>query len=156
MTNMTTAPHLGPQDRSPQAIVERSLQAQSRLDVEGMFADMALDVTLVFPAAPDGPREVTGLETIRTFFTTATRPLTPTFALTRIEVHPLADDPERVVAEFDAEGTMVDGTPYQNSYLALVTVRDGTIRRWVEYFDPAPIERALAAMQAMQAARKPS
>lgn len=148
MTNITAAQQL-----SPQAIVERSLQAQSRMDVERMFAEMAPDFTLVFPAAPGGPREITGLETIRTFFTTVTRLMTPTFALTRIAVHALADDPERVVAEFAAEGTMVDGTPYQNSYLALVTVRDGKIQHWIEYFNPAPLERALAAVQVAQ---KPS
>ena len=145
---MTTAQQL-----SPQAVVERSLQAQSRLDVEAMFAEMAPDFTIVFPAAPDGPREVTGLQTIRDFFSTVTRRMTPTFALTRIAVHPLADDPERVVAEFAAEGAMVDGEPYANSYLALITVRDGKIQHWIEYFNPAPIERALAALQAAQ---KPS
>ena len=138
------------QQSSPQAIVERSLQAQSRLDVEGMFAEMAPDFTIVFPAAPGGPREVTGLETVREFFTNVTRHMTPTFVLTHIAVHPLADDPERVVAEFAAKGAMMDGQPYENSYLALVTVRDGKIQRWIEYFNPEPVELALAALQAAQ------
>lgn len=138
------------QQSSPQAVVERSLHAQSRGDVDGMFAEMAPDLTIVFPAAPGGPREVTGRETVREFFTTVTQHLTPTFALTNIAVHPLADDPQRVVAEFAAEGAMVDGQPYANSYLALVTVRDGKIQRWIEFFNPAPVERALAALQAAQ------
>jgi ketosteroid isomerase-like protein len=41
---------------------------------------------------------------------------------------------------------MVDGTPYQNRYLSLATVRDGKIAEWTEYSDPAPIEQAMAAL----------
>ena len=69
-----------------------------------------------------------------------------------MDVHAFADDPTRIVAEYASEGTMVDGRPYQNRYLTLATVRDGLIQEWTEYSDPAPIERALAAVRAVATA----
>jgi ketosteroid isomerase-like protein len=131
---------------SPTAVVERFLHAMSRRDVEAMFAELAQDVICAFPTAPGGPQEIRGRDTNRAFYTTS-RPMWSTFSLTQIAVHVLADDPERVVAEFASDGSLVDGSPYQNRYLALGTVRDGMIERWTEFSDPAPLQRGLAALQ---------
>ena len=136
------------QDPSPQAVVERFLHAMSRLDVDAMFAEHAPDVTCAFPTAPGGPQEIVGRDTNRAFYTANIRPMTPTFALTHIAVHPFADDPERVAAELASEGALVDGSPYRNTYLCLATVRDGKIQHWTEFSDPAPIARAFVALQA--------
>ncbi len=135
-------------DQTPLAVVERFLQAMSRLDVDCMFAEQAPDVVCVFPTAPGGPQEIRGWETNRTFYATVIRPMTPTFTITRMELHAFADDPTRVVVEYASEGAIVDGRPYQNHYLALATVRDGLIQHWTEYLDPAPFQQAQAAMQA--------
>ncbi len=135
-------------DQTPLAVVERFLHAMSRLDVDGMFAGQAPDVVCAFPTAPGGPQEIRGWDTNRTFYATVIRPMTPTFSITRMELHALADDPARIVVEYASDGSLVDGSPYQNRYLALGTVRDGLIRHWTEYADPAPIARALAAVQA--------
>jgi len=75
--------------------------------------------------------------------------MTPTFTITRMELHAFADDPARIVVEYASDGSLVDGSPYQNRYLSLATVRDGLIQRWTEYSDPAPIERAFAAVRAV-------
>lgn len=77
--------------------------------------------------------------------------MTSTFAITRMELHARADDPARVVVAYASEGAIVDGRPYRNRYLALATVRDGLIQHGTEYADPAPIGRALAAVQAVPA-----
>jgi ketosteroid isomerase-like protein len=138
-------------DPHPIAVVERFLRAMSRRDVDAMFAELAPDVLCAFPTAPGGPQEIRSWETNRTFYSTVIRPMTPTFSITRMELHALADDPERVVVEYASDGSLVDGSPYQNRYLALGTVRDGLIQRWTEYCDPAPIERALAALHAAHA-----
>ena len=37
-------------------------------------------------------------------------------------MHPLADDPDRVVAYYASTGSLMDGSPYENTYLSLVTV----------------------------------
>lgn len=135
------------QGSSPQAVVERFLEALSRRDVDAMVAENAPDIVCVFPTAPGGPQELVGWDTNRAFYSTYIRPMTSTFALTRKAVHPRADDLERVVAESASDGTMVDGNPYQNRYLCLATVRDGKIQHWTEFADPAPIERAPASVQ---------
>lgn len=142
------------EEMSPQAVVERFLRAMSRLDIDAQFAELADDVVCAFPTAPGGPQEIRGRDTNRAFYTTTIRPLLPTFSLTRIAVHPLSDDPERVVAEFDSEGSLVDGSPYRNTYLALVAVRDGRITSYQEFSDPGPIERGIAALQATGQASK--
>jgi len=136
-------------DQTPLAVVERFLQAMSRLDVDGMFAAQAPDIVCVFPTAPGGPQEIRGWETNRAFYATVIRPMTPTFTITRMELHAFADDPARIVVEYASDGSLVDGSPYQNRYLSLATVRDGLIQRWTEYSDPAPIERAFAAVRAV-------
>ncbi len=136
------------QDSTPIAVVERFLRAMSRLDVDGMFAELAPDVRCAFPIAPGGPQEIRGRDTNRTFYSTVIRPMTPTFSITRMELHALADAPERIVVEYASDGSMVDGSPYQNRYVALGIVRDGLIQEWTEYSDPTPIERAFAAVQA--------
>ncbi|MCA1598197.1 MAG: nuclear transport factor 2 family protein [Chloroflexi bacterium] len=136
------------QDQTPLAVVERFLQAMSRRDVDGMFGAQTPDVVCTFPTAPGGPQEIRGWETNRTFYATVIRPMTPTFAITHMELHALADDPARIVVAYASDGSLVDGSPYQNRYLALATVRDGLIAQWTEYCDPAPIERALAAVRA--------
>ena len=134
-------------DPTPIAAVERFLRAMSRRDVDAMFAELAPDVLCAFPTAPGGPQEIRGWDTNRAFYT-AIRPMWSSFALTRIAVHALADDPERIVAEFASDGSLVDGSPYCNSYLALGTVRDGMIQQWTEFSDPAPLQRGLAALHA--------
>jgi ketosteroid isomerase-like protein len=132
---------------SPSAVIERFLHAMSRRDVDAMFAELAPDVVCAFPTAPGGPQEIRGQDTNRSFYS-AIRPMWSTFSLTHLAVHALADDPERVVAEFASEGSLVDGSPYQNRYLALGTVRDGLIQHWTEFSDPAPLQRGLAALHA--------
>jgi ketosteroid isomerase-like protein len=138
---MTTA-----NDSSPIAVVGRFLQAMSDRDVDAMFAENAPDLVASFPTAPGGPQVVRGWDTNRSFYATYIRPMCPTFSITHRELHALADDPNRIVVEYASDGCMVDGTPYQNRYLSLATVRDGKIAEWTEYSDPAPIEQAMAAL----------
>jgi ketosteroid isomerase-like protein len=133
-------------DQSPIAVVERFLRAMSDRDVDAMFAENAPDLVASFPTAPGGPQVLRGWDTNRSFYSTYIRPMFSRYAITRQELHALADDPNRVVAEFVSDGSMVDGTPYQNRYLTLATVRNGKITEWTEYSDPAPIERAMAAL----------
>ena len=131
---------------TPQAVVERFLAANDALDVDGMFAEIAPDATWAFPTAPAGaPAEVIGKTNNRAFFE-ALRPVWTAFRLTRREVRQLAGDPERVIAHYASEGTLIDGSPYANTYLCLVRVRDGQIVHWTEFSDPAPLAQAVAAL----------
>ena len=101
----------GTDHHTPQAVVERFLTANDALDVDGMFAEIAADATWAFPTAPAGaPAEVTGKADNRAFFE-ALRPVWTAFRLTRREVCPLAGDPERVIAHYASEGTLIDAAP---------------------------------------------
>jgi ketosteroid isomerase-like protein len=52
-----------------------------------------------------------------------------------------------VVAHYTSHGTLLDGSPYDNSYLSLVTVRCGRIVRWIEFCDPAPLVQGIRTMK---------
>ncbi len=142
MTNATTTAV----NTSARAVLQRFLAANEVLDVDGMFQEIGRDAVWLFPTAPAGaPRTVSGKETNRQFFDSI-RPMWATFDLTFTDVHALAGDDSRVVAHYASEGTLIDGSHYANSYLSLVTVEDGKIVRWIEFCDPAPLERGVAVL----------
>ncbi len=135
-------------DTSPRAVVERFLAANTVLDVDGMFEEIAPDARWVFPAAPPGaPREVCGKERNRAFFESL-RPMWTAFELTFTDVHALAGDSSRVVAHYASSGTLLDGSHYSNTYLSLVTVKGGKIVEWIEFCDAEPLERGIGVMRA--------
>ncbi len=139
-------------DTSPRAVVERFLAANKVLDVDGMFEEIGEDARWVFPAAPEGaPREVAGKAANRAFFESIL-PMWTAFELTFTDVSALAGDSSRVVAHYASTATLVDGSPYANTYLSLVTVRDGKIVEWIEFCDPAPLVRGVGVLQAAAAA----
>jgi ketosteroid isomerase-like protein len=135
-------------DTSATSVVERFLTANKSLDVEGMFAEIDENAVWRFPAGPAGaPPEVRGKSVNRTFFESI-RPMWKTFDLTFTEVHALADDPERVIAFYASSGSLIDGSPYRNTYLSLVRVSKGKIVEWIEFCDPEPLKRGAAVLQA--------
>jgi ketosteroid isomerase-like protein len=123
------------------------LEANTVLDVDAMFAVIDPDAVWEFPAAPEGaPRRVQGWQQNRKFFEML-KPMWADFALTRWEVHSVAGEPSLAVAHYASHGTLLDGSPYDNSYLSLVTVRSGRIVQWIEFCDPAPLVKGIAVMQ---------
>jgi len=134
----------------PRAVVERFLAANAVLDVDGMFEEIGEDAVWSFPAAPPGaPREVKGKAANRSFFESLL-PMWTSFSLPRRQVHALADDPERVVAHYASSGSLIDGSPYSNTYLSLVTVRGGKIVHWIELCDAEPLTRGVATLTPMR------
>jgi ketosteroid isomerase-like protein len=49
-------------------------------------------------------------------------------------IHSVTAEDDRVVVEFEGNGTLVNGEPYCNEYCMVFTVRDGKIRQVNEYF----------------------
>lgn len=131
---------------APRVVVERFLDANDVLDVDGMFEEIGDEAVWSFPAAPAGaPREMAGKQANREFFESLL-PMWKTFRLPHREVHALEDDSARVVAYYSSDASLVDGSEYRNTYLSLVTVRDGKIVHWIEFCDPGPLERGVATM----------
>jgi ketosteroid isomerase-like protein len=68
------------------------------------------------------------------------------FDFTFVDVRPLAGDDRRVVAYYASTGTLIDESPYANTYLSLVTVEEGKIVEWIEFCDPAPLEHGVGVL----------
>jgi uncharacterized protein len=135
---------------NPRAVVERFLAANDALDIDGMFEEIAEEAVWSFPTAPPGaPREVTGKATNRSFFESL-RPMWTSFRLVHREVHALVDDRDRVLAYYTSAGSLIDGSPYANSYLSLVTVKGGKIVHWIEFCDPGPLSRGVTTLKQSQ------
>lgn len=135
-------------DTTPTSVVKRFLTANKSLDVDGMFAEIDENAVWRFPAGPPGaPPEIRGKSINRAFFESI-RPMWKTFDLTFLEVHALADNPHQVVAYYASSGSLIDGSPYRNTYMSLVRVSDGKIVEWIEFCDPEPLKRGAAVLQA--------
>jgi ketosteroid isomerase-like protein len=64
-------------------------------------------------------------------------------AITRRTVHQTLD-PDVVVVEFEVDGTAVrTGRPYQLRYICVITVRDGEIAGYRDYWNPLALAEAL-------------
>ena len=128
-------------------VIRRFIDALGRADVDGVLAEVSDTFELAIHTAPKGvPPTVAGKEQLAALV--ASIELTWTdLRVPVIEVHPLADDPARALAEYDVVATNHDGSEYRNRYVAIGTVTDGLITRFHEYYDPAPMVAAIAALR---------
>jgi len=57
-------------------------------------------------------------------------------------------DPEVVIVEFEASGTVVaTGAPYRMRYIAVITVRNNEIQRYRDYWSPLAAAEAMGGLQ---------
>ena len=67
----------------------------------------------------------------------------PEVTIDRVDA--LAGDPDELVAEYRSQSPVRGSDDvYRNAYVARVSVREGRIVRWVEYFDPQALTDAIA------------
>lgn len=116
-------------------------------DVEGWIAMWADDGKMEFPFAPDG--SVAGLgdkAAIRDYM----RAYPQTFRLDRttyLSVHQTLE-PDVIIVEFGVEGQAVQtGNPYNQRYVGVVTLRDGLITNYRDYWNPLVLLKALGASE---------
>lgn len=127
---------------TPVEIFHRALAATASADVAAMLDLCADDVVFEFPFAPPGrPREVRGKEPLGRYL--AAIPSRIQFdGLSNFETHQTLD-PDVAVIEMTATGTVKDtGEPYDQSYVVVLTARQGRITRYRDYWNPL---KALAA-----------
>jgi ketosteroid isomerase-like protein len=126
------------------AVVRRYLEGLQRMDFEAMLAEVADDMVLALPVAPDGmPKRVEGKQAFIEFFGPVAAGLWKELVISDLDVRGEAD-PSRVVAEYTSTGTFGNGKPYANTYVNLCTVRDGKIVYTAEFFDPIALLPGLA------------
>ena len=131
-------------DTEAVSVVRRYLEGLRRMDPEAMFAEVAEDLVLELPLAPEGmPKRVEGKAAFVEFFGGVAGGLWKEISFPTLDVRGEAD-PERVIAEYTSVGTFANGKPYANTYVNLCRVRDGKIVETAEFFDPLALLAGLA------------
>ncbi|MEV7036795.1 nuclear transport factor 2 family protein [Amycolatopsis sp. NPDC051061] len=132
--------------------VEHALDLLLKHDMTG-FADLwATDGVLEFPfAAPGYPPRVEGRDAIREYLRDYPN-LLDVREITAETVHETAD-PAVVVVEMTVAGVVVASRkPYELSYIAVITVEDGEIRHYRDYWSPLAAAELLGGVDELTAA----
>jgi hypothetical protein len=118
-------------------IAGRVITTCGNLEPEKVRRDFNEDAVLALPYAPDGtPKEVVGREDVIAYVKLLADYLPPGVFTDHV-FDTLHDDPGVVVARYAATTrVLTTGLPYQNVYVTFVTVRDGLVTRYEEFFDP--------------------
>lgn len=121
---------------TPEETFHQLLDRLLAKDLNGMADLWAEDGTAEFPyAMADAPRRLEGREAIRAHLLTLVKVTDPR-ETPEIIVH-RTDTPDTIIAEFSARGhTVRTGAPYELSYVVVLTVRDGRIVNYRDYWNP--------------------
>ncbi|MDG4774640.1 nuclear transport factor 2 family protein [Solwaraspora sp. WMMD792] len=143
---------------SPAAqLLHRCLDHLLAKDMPGFLAHWHDDAVAEFPFAPPGyPRRLDGIAAVTGYLIDYPK-LIDIAEFPNVTVHQSVD-PEVVIAELTATGTVVPtGQPYRMSYVVVVTVRDGRIAHYRDYWNPlAAPDLASAAPDPTAAAPDPT
>lgn len=124
---------------SPADLYRHSLRLLLEKNIPAWVALWAGDGLMEFPFAPDGlPRRLEGKEAIAAYMR---------HYPDHIDLHGFPDlrihrttDPETIVAEMRGVGRVVEtDAPFDMSYIAVVTVRDGHITFYRDYWNPLAV-----------------
>jgi ketosteroid isomerase-like protein len=116
-------------------------------DLPGLFTD---DIIFEFPFAPEGlPARFEGCDAL----TGHLAKLGPLLSLGEMELHAVYPSGDTVIAEFSCKGRGVQtGLPYDQLYVSVITLRDGRIARYRDYWNPLVVLAALGGADAANAA----
>ncbi|MGW5722775.1 nuclear transport factor 2 family protein [Amycolatopsis sp. NPDC003865] len=132
--------------------VSRALDLLLKHDMTGFAGLWAPDGVLEFPfAGPGYPKRVEGREAITEYLRDYPNLLDVREVVAKT-VHETTD-PAVVVAEFTLAGVVVaTGKPYELSYIAVITVEDGEIRHYRDYWSPLAAAGILGGVDELTAA----
>jgi len=117
---------------------------------DGMLGLFAPDVVFEFPYAPDGlPRRLEG----RAALAAHLERLGPLLTFGPMELGAVHAAGETVIFEFSCTGAGVrTGAPYNQRYISVVTLREGRIAHYRDYWNPLVVLEALGGAEAAAAA----
>ena len=129
-------------------IVEKVLRAGKEMDVEGLVSLMAPDGCIEWPFRPAGvPGKLQGREEIRAFLTEAAKGFVRFSEFRDVVLHETVD-PEVVIVEYNAIGTVLDtGAPFSQTVIAVFRVRNDLVLSYRDYINPLPLAEALAGRE---------
>jgi uncharacterized protein len=124
---------------SPADLYRHSLRLLLDKNIPAWVALWAEDGVMEFPFAPDGrPRRLEGREAIAGYM----RPYPDHIDLRDFPdllIHQTTD-PRTIVVEMRGVGRLVEtGSPFDMRYIAVVTVRDGRITSYRDYWNPLAV-----------------
>jgi ketosteroid isomerase-like protein len=133
-------------------LVEHALELLLAKDMTAFAGLWAEHGVVEFPFAPSGyPQRVEGRAAVREYLR-GYPDLLDVREITDRVLHRTVD-PEVVVVEFEAAGVVVaTGRPYRLRYIAVVTVRDGEIRHYRDYWNPLAAAEAMGSSEELNAA----
>jgi ketosteroid isomerase-like protein len=110
----------------------RGIKVASDRTLEGFRDVCRADIEMNMPFHPNGPFTTRGVEAMIKEF--GVEKVFETFSLDPVD---LFDCGDRIVIEARSRGTYRSGRPdYCNHYLFVLTIRDGRIARWDEFYNP--------------------
>jgi uncharacterized protein len=132
-------------------VVDRAMDLLLAQDMAGFAALWAVDGTMEFPFAPEGyPQRLEGRAAVAEYLRDYTDHV-DLRAITSRTVHQTVD-PDVVVVEFEVDGTAVrTGRPYRMRYISVITVRDGEIAGYRDYWNPLAVAAALGGAEELTA-----
>jgi ketosteroid isomerase-like protein len=136
---------------SSREIVEKVLRAGRELDIETVVGLMAPEGYIEWPYRPAGvPGRLQGRSEIRSHLTKTAETLIKFDEYRKVVVHETTD-PEVIIVEYEAHGTVVTtGAPFEQTVIAVFRVRNGQILSYRDYINPLPLAEALAGVTAAQ------
>lgn len=132
---------VGISGRGPREMLDRMLPLLRGKDLNGIADLYAEDGVHELPFAPSGvPRRIDGREQIRAYFTSTLSSVPLAFHEFRpVAIHD-TDDPEVVIAEYDAHGEVTTtGHSFTVRYLWILRISNGEIASWRDYWNPLEI-----------------
>jgi uncharacterized protein len=128
-------------------IAEQVLRAGLEQDTETFVSLFAPDGYVEWPYRPAGiPGRLTGRDQIREFLTAQAKGLVK-FDEFRDTVIYEATDPEVVIVEYEAYGTVIPtGAPLHQTIIAVLRIRDGLVVSYRDYLNPLILAEALASV----------
>jgi ketosteroid isomerase-like protein len=136
----------------PRDLVQQGLDLLLEHDMAGFAGLWTEDGVLEFPfAGPGYPKRVEGRDAIREYLRDYPNLLDIREVVTKT-VHETAD-PAVVVVELTVAGVVVASQkPYELSYVAVITVEDGEIRHYRDYWSPLAAAEVLGGVDELTAA----
>ena len=128
-------------------VVERVLRVGREQDIETFVSLIAQDGYIEWPYRPAGiPGRVEGREQIREFLNAQAKGLVRFDEYRNMVIHETID-PEVVIVEYDAHGTVIPtGAPLHQTIIAVLRIRDGLVVSYRDYLNPLVLAETLASL----------
>ena len=125
-------------------LLKRSLDTFLSKDMKAWSELCDENVVVEFPFAPDGsPAKLEGRQAIYEYLRNYPN-MIDIKDIPASKIYP-TDDPNTAIADWSVTGRVIsNGNPYNMSYATFVTVRNGLIVRYKEYWNPMAFLKALS------------